>query len=215
MESTGRVIAMQRKLTQKDMERTQIPRRFWESRFNGIPGEGDCSDLQSKIARYLQDLDANLDAGIGLFLHGPNGPGKTSAMVVILKSVQRRLGRTALFLHSAQLKNIVFGRVMFTEDQSLWDRAMEVDFLLVDDLGKGVEDSKGAWQRVFDDLVRQRAANQKATGLTANVGPKELRGQNMVKTSTLAAMEECIVPIKVRAPNQRAGAMQELRKQFA
>ena len=197
-----------RKLTEGDLVRMRIPPRFWESRFSEIAEAGE---VRAKIGKYLGDLHEMLDRGFGFMLWGPNGLGKTAAGVVVLKEARRR-GYTAMFLGAAELKDIVVSKKAFDTDQTLWDRARYVDFLLIDDLGKGSQDEKGFGERLLDDLIRTRSSSLKVTWLTTNMTPTVFKEEH--KISTFAAMEECMLPVRMHGENRRAGVAEEMKSRF-
>jgi DNA replication protein DnaC len=98
---------------------------------------------------------------------------------------------------------------MFDEEQSVWDRAKSVDVLILDDLGKGVQDSTGFGARVVDDLIRHRNANRRITFITTNMTVKALEEE--LKPSTMHSLKECIYPVKLLGSDLREGSKEEIR----
>ncbi len=203
-----------RRLNQADLERMRIPRRFWSATYAEVSDEkeGDgARSMRDYAGQYLSNLDAMLDRGIGLFLWGNNGLGKSSVAAVVLMEARRR-GFTGLFLEAATLKTVVIEKTMFDDDTTLWERAKQVDLLVIDDLGKGVQDEKGFGERLIDEVVRHRAAQMRATWITTNMSPKEF--QEQYKVSTFAAMKEAIVPVRARGSDRRIETRDQLTRLF-
>lgn len=202
-----------RKLIQADIERMRIPERYWDSKYStiqgSVPGDGT---LQGKIQIYLKNLPDMMETGVGLMLWGDNSRGKTSAAVVALLEARRR-GYTGLFLHAAQLKDKCWSDEPFDEEESWYDRILSVDFLLIDDLGKGVQDSTGAGERLLATVVRTRCAAKKVTWITMNMKPDELVPDFCTK-STVAAFLEAVLPIEVQGPDMRAPIAQKILSRF-
>lgn len=191
-----------RELTEDDLLRARIPRRYWEARLS------DAQDTVQAIARrYIANFVTMHERGVGLLLWGANGVGKTSIAVVLGKEYRRR-GHSLLFLEAAEIKGAVINSEMFDEEQTLWERAKSVDVLMIDDLGKGVQDSTGFGARVLDELIRHRNANKRVTFITTNMTLKLLEDE--LKASTMHSLKECIFPVKVSGEDLREKSKQEI-----
>tara|TARA_B100001094_G_scaffold322338_1_gene371517 strand:- start:2299 stop:2814 length:516 start_codon:yes stop_codon:yes gene_type:complete len=156
---------------------------------------------------YVKKMDSMIKGGVGLLLWGPNGRGKTALAVGIGKEFRRR-GCTVLFVECAAVKDIFISRAAFDEEEVMWNRAKRVDVLILDDLGKGVQDSKGFGARVIDQLIRHRTSNQRVTFITTNIDPPRLAGE--LKISTMHSLKESIVPVKIVGPDRREACKSKL-----
>ena len=201
-----------KELTAKDMHRMLIPQRYWECTLDGISNEADGILSPQEIARrYLSKLDEFMTRGDGLLLWGANGRGKTGIGVVLAKWA-RRCGYKVLFMESAELKRCVVERVAFDDDETMWERASAVDLLVLDDLGKGTQDSKGFGARIVDQLIRHRVANRRATVITTNMDLDQL--SESMKTSTMHSLKESIVPCEIRGEDRRDHSCNDLKSIF-
>jgi DNA replication protein DnaC len=192
-----------RRLTETDLVRMRIPRRYWWVRYEGIP-DGTCvgSGVSARKAahNYLTQIDEMRHNGMGLLLWGTNGTGKTCMAIVVAKEY-RRHGYPVLFIEAADIKRFVIEREMFDEDQTFWDRAMNVDVLVIDDLGKGVQDSTGFGARMIDELIRHRNASKLVTLITTNMNQRDLAEE--LKVSTMSSLKEHVFPIHVTGIDRR------------
>lgn len=205
----GEETPIRKKLTETDIDRMMIPRRYWGATFGEISDGGDNSP--KKIAhRYISKLSDMVVRGVGLILWGKNGRGKTGLAVVIGKEARRR-GFSVLYAECADLKRCVIDRVAFDEDQSMWERARSVDMLILDDLGKGTQDSKGFGARLMDELIRHRNANRRATFITMNMNPRDQLKEEL-KTSTVQSLKECCIPCEIKGPDRRDKEAAELNE---
>jgi len=200
-----------RQLTLLDMERMRIPLRYREAHFDGV----SAGPHKVELYNYLVALDEMLARGVGLVLHGKNGTGKTSVAVIALKESRRR-GNTGLFVEAASLKDIKFASKGFEGETRLWDRILDVDVLVLDDLGKGVQDSTGAEERLLDELLRFRGAYCRATFITTNMSAiAKRRGdksqlEDYLKLSTMHMLGETSVSIAMVGADLREGALDDV-----
>lgn len=201
-----------RKLTNHDLQAMRLPQRFWTASFDHIVGDMAKEDSPKRmIAGYLSRIALMRDMGAGLVLWGPNGTGKTSMGAIILK-VARRSGFTSMFLESAAIKTIVVGKEMYDSEAgvTLWARAQKVDFLLLDDLGKGAQDSQGFGERLIDELIRSRYSNKRPTIITTNVNKSRL--EEIIKPSTLHTLKGSCAQVLVNEHDYRTQEGADLRR---
>lgn len=203
-----------RKLTEKDMQRMQIPRRYWDVRASGIVAKArahgvDPQPLVSVLKSYIAQLDEMVGSGSGILLYGNNGRGKTGAVVWLAMQVRRR-GYTVLYIESAKLKQHKIEKTPFDAVTTLWERAMDVDVLVLDDFAKGVSDSKGFMQELVDELIRTRGAHLRPTLISTNVEPGKMVKDDFLKKSTLAMMQETVAFFMVGGDDLRAKTRVEL-----
>jgi DNA replication protein DnaC len=129
----------------------------------------------------------------------------------------RRRGYTVLFQQAAELKRMVMQKEHFDPEETFWDRAMSVDVLVLDDLGKGVLDSKGFGSSLVDELIRTRSSKQLVTIVTSNVSPRrwdlsyEEEGLDL-KKSTMETLKECAMSFQVKGQNRREVSADGLRQ---
>jgi DNA replication protein DnaC len=187
------VSSMRRELVFDDMLRMRIPRRYWDITANQVSRDGDPS-AHDVLVKYLAKMTQMVTDGVGLLFWGDNGRGKTCAAVLIAKEA-RRCGFSVLFVESASLKQSVINNERF-DDVSVWDRARDVEVLVLDDLGKGVQDTTGFGARLLDELLRHRCANKLVTIITTNMNPQDQLAEEL-KVSTIAVLKESVLPVKV------------------
>jgi DNA replication protein DnaC len=197
-----------RKLTAEDVERMMIPPRYWRVSLQSVEATAKAhgseeASLKEVLAAFVSKLDSQVAAGAGLLLYGNNGRGKTAALVWLAMQARRR-GYTALYVETAKLKQYKIERTAFSDSESMWERALDVDVLVLDDLGKGVSDSKGFMQELVDELIRTRGAHLRTTLISTNIEPAKLVNEDFLKKSTLAMMQEMVVFLHVSGEDLRA-----------
>lgn len=209
---TMRIVGHRIKLRKDHMVLMQIPRRFWDASFDAIP---DCKG-RVPLRNYLREIEPMLDNGSGLLIFGPNGTGKTSAAIVIAKEA-RRLGASVLFVQAEEFRQGVIDKTMFSDEQTLYERAKEVDMLVLDDLGKEHSGDSGYAERLFENLIRLRTSNKKVTVITTNLIPKPPDDDrtkpalsNRYVPSMLELMKESMYPVNLVGRDWRVDSQREL-----
>ena len=203
-----------RRLTEFDVERMKIPSRYWNVTLSGVEATArahgtDEVTLASVLTNFVEKMDEMVSSGSGVLLYGNNGRGKTGALVWLAMQARRR-GHTVLYVETAKLKQYKIERTPFDASESMWERALSVDVLVLDDLGKGVSDSKGFMQELVDELVRTRGAYLKTTLISTNIEPSKLVNEDFLKKSTLAMMQETVAFLHVSGDDLRARARVQL-----
>lgn len=214
MISMGSVVTFRRrKLTKDDLVRMRLPKRYWNVTCDRVSNKTTVESRGPRdiLKNYVQNMEDMRARGIGILLWGANGTGKTSMAAIIAKEYRRRFN-TVLFIEAASLKSLVVSKESFDEDETYWQRAMSVDVLVLDDLGKGTKDSTGFGERLIDELIRTRNANQLVTIITTNavVQGKGEKIQDILKPSTLHSLKEHVLAIYVEGEDMREESVSEI-----
>jgi DNA replication protein DnaC len=132
-------------------------------------------DQVQAVRRYVRDVDANLDAGQGLWLMGDVGTGKTTLAMIVSKAALDA-GRSVAIYSLPRLLNLIrdaieteAGMVGFLE------RLAAVDLLHIDDLG-----AENTTEWVLEQLysiVNTRYEDERAMIVTTNLRYEELIAQ--------------------------------------
>lgn len=204
-----------RPLRQRDLERMNLPDRFWESRLSGIQDE----QAREVVRKYL--VDGRYISGEGLFLHGKYGVGKSSAAAVILMELRRR-GYSGLWVEAAEFVDKVMQREMFDLDSSWMERARNVDVLVLDDIGTEHHDTAGAIERMLEGIIRSRLQRKKVVILTTNItpdrlGPREENGvkvEGVYRRKFLEVIREALYPIAIQGTSLRRDIEREIADKY-
>ncbi len=128
---------------------------------------------------------------------------------MVIGKEYRRRGSTVLFMACAEIKSAIIEKTEFDNERTLWERARAVDVLILDDLGKGVQDRTGFGARALDELLRGRNADQLVTFITTNMAPGE-QLQEELKASTLHSLKESMIPVKISGVDRRDETRDEI-----
>lgn len=180
------VASARRALSPPDFERMNLPREFWRAKVHGVP-----TGIQPTVERYLLRIREMTEKGIGLYIHGASGVGKTSVAALVAKEGRSR-GYSVLFVGVWELRELMRSRVMFEDNTSIQQRCREVDILVLDALSP--EDAKEMWvnEKFLTDLVSYRRSHKKVTIITSKIDPKvlksDMRGLFNATTGSLVLM---------------------------
>jgi DNA replication protein DnaC len=139
------------------------------------------------VRRYVRDIDANLDAGRGLWLMGQVGTGKTTLAMIVSKAAIDA-GRTVAIYSLPRLLNLI--RDAIESDGGMvafLDRLTAVDLLHIDDLG--AENTTPWVMEQLYSIVNTRYEDERAMVVTTNLEQEDLIDQLGQRTvSRLAAI---------------------------
>lgn len=191
-------------LTEDDLVRMNVGSTFWRCQLATVP---DGCAYKKAVQAWIAKMPEMLKKGVGMMFHGDFRQGKTGAAVICLKAVATH-GGTGYMLRADEVAGVVVRNTRFDEDMSVEERCMDVDLLVVDELGKGGhEQSTGMVER----LLRHRYDRGKAMVVTVNdlklVEGKYGRGTAMLLRSRCQ-------PVEVKGTPFWEGEKQEVAEMF-
>lgn len=153
-------------------------------------GDGDVADAVDDYLSYLIDQRSD---GTGLLFIGPPGVGKTLLACAVLQGAIEG-GYSGLYLTMPHLIGLHHTlrtladawRTMKDEqaynewlrrDAGMSSLRNEIDFVVIDDVGKEHTTTSGYTEAVFDEIFRLRYDNGLPTILTSNVQVKNWEGR--------------------------------------
>lgn len=204
-----------RPLDKKDLDRMNLPERFWKVRFNEISDvpNSDGDTLRAVVGGYLENFDKVMAEGHGLLIWGDNGVGKTSAAAVLAMEARRR-GKSVFMIASSEYIESVISKYRFDEQMTIVERAKTVDLLVIDDFGKEYRDKRGWTDRMFEDLFRYRSSRLRPVVLTMNIPMERLykECEEAGQVSLLQLLKEIVLPVRAEGPDRRDEKQRELRE---
>jgi len=151
-----------------------MPRKFWNYQLPD-PKTVSLDRLRvvlGKLQAYTIDLKANLENGVGLFMYGPSGTGK-SALACSILCKYFELGATGTF---QEFERYITTSLHSREDYRIYDEIKtdlhEVPILVLDNIGyEGVQSIKWMAATIatnFEALLRHRSNFLKPTIITTS-----------------------------------------------
>lgn len=188
-----------KKLTNQQMLKAGILEEFWELEFEQYKGKPE-------VIKVLNDYRENIvnarEKGISIFLHGTNGTGKTFLGVEILKEALRK-GYTVQFASLGGIVQALTDGWYDADKRLIYERRIrDVDFLMIDDVGKEMRVSKnGLTEMVFDNLIRYRTFRNKPMVLTTNSDISSI--ENAYGKSIISLLYGKFIPLRIIGDDYR------------
>lgn len=168
-----------------------IPKRYRGMSFDRPPVANLPHPVKFAVRRYVEEIDANLDAGRGLWFFGDVGTGKTS-LAMLVSSAALAAGRTvAIYSMPALLRQM---RGSYADDAELRDfelleRLASVDLLHLDDVGA---ERMTPWvAELLYSLVNARYEEERAIVLTTNIAERSDLAEQIGERTTSRLVEMC------------------------
>lgn len=187
------------KLTEKKMLSAGILEEFWNLDIDQFKGNEAVTKV---VHEYLDNLDNARKHGISIFFYGTNGTGKTFLGVEVLKEALRK-GYSAQFTSlGGVIQALTDGWYDAEKRRRYEERIRDVDFLMIDDVGKEMRVSKnGLTEMVFDNLIRYRSFRNKPMILTTNSDIESV--ENVYGKSIVSLLHGKFIPIRVVGEDYR------------
>jgi DNA replication protein DnaC len=191
-----------------------IPPRYRGVSFDRPPVSDMARDLEKKLAlsqvrKFVDDVDANLSSGRGLWIFGGTGTGKTTLAMLISKAALES-GKTVAIYSLPKL----LARIRRTYDSepggdsylSFFERLTSVDLLHIDDLGA---EKRSDWvlEQLYA-LINERYESQRSVLITTNLSHMALEEQ--IGSRTVSRLTEICEEIELRGDDRRSPSMPQV-----
>ena len=179
-----------------------LPEAQWRVKLQGVQ-----LSVRQVVHNYLFKIESYIERGVGLFIVGAGGVGKTSIAALVAKEARMR-GHTVFFTPVYAMREAVKARVEFDADISYLKRCRDVEVLILDDLA--ITDLVGFDARLVDELVHYRKQAKRLTVITTAEAPAAL----MAKAPRLGeAMLGSLVTLEVTGQNLNVTHHEQLSKE--
>jgi len=191
-----------------------IPLRYRGVSFERPPVSDMVRDLETKTAvtkvrDFIDDLDARLDAGSGLWIFGDTGTGKTTLAMLASKAALEK-GRSVAIYSLPKL----LARIRRTYEAepggdsylSFFERLTSVDLLHIDDLGA---EKRSDWvlEQLYS-LINERYETQRSVLVTTNLPVEELEEQ--IGSRTVSRLSQICEGVPLFGTDRRYDSVPEL-----
>jgi len=155
------------RIGQSRLSQANIPRRYQHCTLENFLAYNESLERAVAMARRL--ADAFPAAGIGLFLEGQPGVGKTHLAVAVLKQVIEHAGARGLFYDTRELLRLIrstYDPSIRTTEIEVLHPVLSTDLLVLDDLGA---EKTSEWvDETMNLIVNIRYSERRLTLFTSN-----------------------------------------------
>lgn len=169
--------------------------------------------VYNRCRRYCEVADTVLSRGIGIYLYGEKGRGKTHLTACMANQLITQL-HSVLFTNFSEISQAIrntFGNRRIEvgvgkTEQELMNKLSEVEFLFIDDFGteKVAKGNEDLWlQGKVYDIINSRYVNNKPTIFTSNYSLRELVETRGVADKTVDRIMEMTEIMKLEGVSYR------------
>lgn len=169
-------------------------------------------EVYNRMRKYCSVADIVLSRGIGVYLYGDKGRGKTHLTACMVNELTNRL-HSVLFTNFSEISQAIrstFGKQIELgagkSEQELLRKISNVEFLFIDDFGteKVTRGNEDLWlQGKIYDIVNDRYVNNKPIIFTSNYSLRELVEDRGVADKTVDRIMEMTEIIKLEGVSYR------------
>lgn len=137
-----------------------IPKRYWGLELSDL--DNSLPQAYKRIKTYMDNIHKNLMDGVGLYLYGQVGSGKTSVATIVLQELAYQRVVPGQFVRMPDLLN------WYLNEKPLFKRVLARRVLAIDDLGNEYRTNTEFVSSMLEELLRYRVDNKRTTLITSN-----------------------------------------------
>jgi DNA replication protein DnaC len=157
-----------RQLDESDYQFICVPHDLWHCQLAGVQ-----ESVRSKVERFVHNAVPWLCKGMGMWVFGPPGVGK-SGIAALLTKVAFAHRFDARFVSVAHLQEDIRHRRAYEDDQPALIRAQEVCFLALDDLTSQDATNPVFGATALSSFLALRASHQRPTVVTTQMSQRQV-----------------------------------------
>jgi DNA replication protein DnaC len=190
-----------------------IPRKYRGVSFDRAPVTDLPGPQVHMVKRFVRDIDANLEAGRGLWFEGDVGTGKTTLAMLVSRAALDGGRSVAIYSLPRLLAEI---RATFEEDTEgsyvdFLDRLAVVDLLHIDDVG-AERSSEWVLEQLYA-IVNARYEDERSMVITTNLTRERLEEQ--IGRRTVSRLKEMCDPVPLYGEDARGLYGEDERRDVA
>lgn len=175
-------------------------------------------EAYSVVLKYLKDCSLMAKKGIGLYLWGSNGTGKSHLMNCSFKELIAKGLRVRIYSMDEIVDKFTSSWYSDDDKRELDNVLRNIDFLGIDEFGKNVDkDGNPVYlpdlvKRVMESVIRFRVQMNKPIWFASNTDPKFVK--DVFSEDIASLLREAVVPVCVRGNDFRREIQQKNKRRF-
>lgn len=153
------------------------------------------------VKSYLSKVDVMIKKGLGMYLWGANGTGKSHLMNCAFKELIHKRYKVRVYFLDEIVDKFTSSWYSDEDKQELNNILRNTDFLGIDEFGKNLDaDGNPVYlpdlvKRVMESVIRYRVQMNKPIWFTSNTDPKNVKG--VFSEDIASLLREAVIPISV------------------
>lgn len=171
------------------------------------------NDERAKEIIQKYNVEKALKNGVGYYLFGSNGVGKTLLLNLKFQDLLHSGKKVKIISFSGLITKFTAGWYDPNERKSLMYDLQKVDFLGIEEIGKEFKPgSNDLGLMVLDTVLRYRVQMKKPTWLTSNIRSSQI--EDIYGENITSMLRECCVDIQVKGEDYRKTIAEKIKKDF-
>lgn len=170
------------------------------------------------VKNYLRKFAEAKESGVGLYLWGSNGTGKTHLMCCAFKELISRKQMVRVFTIDEIVDQFTASWYSPEHKRELNHMLRTVDFLGIDEFGKNVgKDGEAIYlpdmvKRIMESVIRFRVQMKRPIWFSSNTDPKFVR--EVFSEDIASLLNEAVIDVCVRGEDYRKIVQRNNKKRF-
>lgn len=154
------------------MSEAGVPTRYIDSSFSNFVEKGKSTGILSVLKKYCNNMDENFKDGLGLYMHGKPGSGKTHLAAAVMREAIVRYPKDKCFIfgplsYTLYRMKRTFEKEGACDDRDIIEKMVSADLVVIDDLGK---EHDTPWVKSMAYMIiNERYSEKMPTIFTTNV----------------------------------------------
>lgn len=165
------------------------------------------SEALKTVKKYLKGKDKMVELGVGGFLWGANGTGKSHLLNTLFMELIERRCTVRVFTMDEIVDKYTSSWYSDQEKKDLYSMLHSVAFLGIDEFGKNVDkDGNPIYlpdmvKRIMESVIRYRVQSNKPIWFTSNTDPAYV--SEVFSEDIASLLREAVIPIQVKGGDYR------------
>jgi DNA replication protein DnaC len=156
----------------------------------------------AKAKKYVRDSETFLKEGVGLYINGPNGTGKTLLLNIIMQELLNKGNRVKILSLGTLVTRFTSSWYDEDEYKAFYRSIKQSHFYAIEEIGKEYRtETSNLAVTALDTFLRLRLQLGLPTLFTSNLLPSEIEARYSVDIASM--MREMAVPLKVTGEDFR------------
>jgi DNA replication protein DnaC len=190
---------------EKNFLLSNIPEKYYSFEFESIRDHLELSENNIKqleaTKQYIDSIDKVCEKGVGLYIHGPHGVGKTALSAIILMNAIKHY-YSSFFCRSTEIVNFARSGWKSDEKKAYWSYVVNNSlFFVIDDIGRLFTSVNEAERTYVDEIFTKRDDSNLCTIITSNHSLEDNR--DLYGEALYSSFKERLIEIKFLGEDYR------------